>query len=139
MLSRSLLYRLLTRFSCKDEKRALAVCLQRSPCVLIERHTPKACLTDPELKRDLPELCVANFRAFMKCKSGMFDMTKRMTGNAPILTGKYDAPYENLSSGNFDPREEMHKLDILNDNVRKLREMRENAELERGDGASVKR
>lgn len=103
--------------SCQDQKKALAVCLQRSPCVLIERNTPKACVTDPELKKKLPELCVANFMAYMDCKNGYFDMSKRMRGNAPLSTGKYDEIYDNLSSGNFNAQEEMKKLEMLNRNL----------------------
>ncbi|RKP32237.1 hypothetical protein METBISCDRAFT_21752 [Metschnikowia bicuspidata] len=109
--------------SCKDQKKVLAICLQRSPCVLLQRNTPKDCLTDPELKKDLPELCVATFRAFMECKHGFFDMRKRMRGNAPLSTGKYDETYERLSSGNFDPRVEMQKLDMLNLNLAKQRDV----------------
>lgn len=85
--------------------------------MLIERNTPKDCLTKPELLKDLPELCIANFRAFMKCKSGYFDMRKRMRGNAPLSTGKYDETYEKLCSGEFDPAEEMRTLNILNKNL----------------------
>lgn len=85
--------------------------------MLIERNTPKECLTNPELKKDLPELCVASFRSFIECKNGFFDMRKRMRGNAPLSTGKYDETYEKLSSGEFDAREEMRKLDILNKNL----------------------
>lgn len=107
--------------SCKDQKKALAICLQRSPCVLIQRNTPKECLTNPNLKVELPELCVANLKAFMKCKNGMFDMSKRMRGNAPISTGKYDETYDNLSTGNFDPKDEMKKLEVLNRNLSKKR------------------
>ena len=103
-----------TNRTCEDQKKVLAICLQRSPCVLLQRNTPKDCVTGPELKKDLPELCVAAFRAFMKCKHGFFDMRKRMRGNAPLSTGKYDETYESLSSGNFDPRVEMQKLDMLN-------------------------
>ncbi|SGZ53205.1 CIC11C00000001637 [Sungouiella intermedia] len=114
--------------SCKDQKKALAICLQRSPCVLIERNTPKDCLTKPELKKELPELCVANFRAFVECKNGFFDMRKRMRGNAPLSTGKYDDTYDKLSSGDFDAREEMKKLDVLNRNLSKQRQLREEEE-----------
>ncbi|RCK54818.1 hypothetical protein Cantr_04707 [Candida viswanathii] len=114
--------------SCKDQRVALAICLQRSPCVLLERNTPKDCLTNPELKKDLPELCKANFRAFMECKEGMLDMRKRMKGNAPLSTGRYDDTYEKLSSGNFDPREEMRKLDVLNRNLSKAQQAKEEAE-----------
>ncbi|XXZ99465.1 hypothetical protein QA089_001986 [Meyerozyma guilliermondii] len=108
--------------SCKDQKRALAICLQRSPCVLIERNTPSDCLTKPELKKDLPELCVANLQAFLECKNGFFDMRKRMRGNAPLSTGKYDDTYDKLSSGNFDPHEEMRKLEVMNRNLTRKEE-----------------
>lgn len=111
--------------SCKDQKRALAICLQRSPCVLLDRNTPKDCLTDPKLKKELPELCVANFREFMDCRSGVFDMRKRMKGNAPLSTGKYDETYENLSSGNFNASDEMRKLDVLNRNLHKQKQLKE--------------
>jgi cytochrome c oxidase assembly factor 5 len=69
------------------------------------------------LKKDLPELCVANLQAFLECKNGFFDMRKRMRGNAPLSTGKYDDTYEKLSTGNFDPHEEMRKLEVMNRNL----------------------
>lgn len=50
-------------------------------------------------------------------------MRKRMRGNAPLSTGKYDDTYENLSSGNFNAREEMKKLEMLNLNLAKQREI----------------
>ncbi|AHY79022.1 AQG_2a_G0030360.mRNA.1.CDS.1 [Saccharomyces cerevisiae] len=100
--------------SCKDQKKAVAICLQRSPCVMIERHNPQECLDNPELNKDLPELCIAQMKAFLDCKRGIVDMTKRFTGNAPLSTGKYDQQYENLCKGKFDPREEMEKLKLLN-------------------------
>lgn len=84
---------------------------------MIERNTPKDCLRKPELKKDLPELCIAHFMTYMECKNGYFDMTKRMKGNAPLSTGKYDQAYENLSSGNFNARDEMKKLELLNRNL----------------------
>lgn len=102
--------------------------------MLLDRNTPKDCLTKPELKKELPELCVANFRAFMECKNGMFDMRKRMKGNAPLSTGKYDHTYEKLSSGDFDPKEEMRKLDVLNRNLSKQRQAMEAAERARVAG-----
>lgn len=108
--------------------------MQRSPCVLIERNTPKDCLTKPELKKNLPELCVANFRAFMDCKSGFFDMRKRIKGNAPLSTGKYDEIYEKLSTGDFDPHEEMRKLDVLNRNLAKQQQIKEEKERARLNG-----
>lgn len=101
--------------SCKDQKTAVAICLQRSPCVLIERHTPKECLETPELARELPNLCIQQFRAFLDCKRGMVDMRKRIKGNGPLSTGRYDEQYERLSTGQFDPREEMDKLRRLDE------------------------
>lgn len=82
-------------------------------------------MSDPDLKKDLPELCKAQFRAFMECKNGMFDMRKRMRGNAPSSTGKYDETFDNLSTGNFDPREEMRKLDVLNRNLSRQQQAQE--------------
>ncbi|SCU91360.1 LAME_0E12200g1_1 [Lachancea meyersii CBS 8951] len=99
--------------SCNDQRKAVAICLQRSPCVLIERNTPKQCLEDPNLSKDLPELCMAQMKAFLECKRGMVDMKKRFRGNGALSTGKYDQQYDNLSSGNFDAREELHKLETL--------------------------
>ncbi len=64
----------------------------------------------------------------MECKEGMLDMRKRMRGNAPLSTGRYDETYDNLSSGNFDPREEMRKLDVLNRNLSKAQQAKEEAE-----------
>lgn len=52
-------------------------------------------------------------------------MRKRMRGNAPLSTGKYDDTYEKLSSGEFDAREEMRKLDLLNKNLSKEKVYRE--------------
>lgn len=82
-------------------------------------------MSDPDLKKDLPELCKAQFRAFMECKNGMFDMRKRMRGNAPLSTDKYDETFDNLSTGNFDPREEMRKLDVLNRNLSRQQQAQE--------------
>ncbi|CUS20953.1 LAQU0S02e02168g1_1 [Lachancea quebecensis] len=105
--------------SCNDQRKAVAVCLQRSPCVLIQRNTPKKCLEDPELSKDLPELCMAQMKAFLECKRGMVDMTKRFRGNGALSTGKYDQQYENLSTGHFDAREELRKLEVLSSHDKK--------------------
>lgn len=102
--------------SCKDQKKAVAICLQRSPCVMIQRHKPQECLDNPKLNKDLPELCIAQMKAFLDCKSGMVDMSKRMKSNGPLSTGKYDQQYEDLCKGNFDPREELKKLEEMNSN-----------------------
>ncbi|KAH3900507.1 probable Mitochondrial protein PET191 [Saccharomycodes ludwigii] len=99
--------------SCNDQRKAVAICLQRSPCVMIKRNTPKKCLEDPDLKKDLPELCIAQMKAFLECKRGMVDMTKRFRGNGALSTGKYDQQYEKLCSGDFNPHAEMKKLELL--------------------------
>lgn len=64
----------------------------------------------------------------MECRNGMFDMRKRMKGNAPLSTGKYDDTYENLSTGNFEAHEEMKKLEVLNKNLSRQRLLREEQE-----------
>ncbi|CDO95115.1 unnamed protein product [Kluyveromyces dobzhanskii CBS 2104] len=99
--------------SCNDQRKAVAICLQRSPCVLIERHTPKQCIEDPKLSKDLPDLCMAQMKAFLDCKRGIVDMTKRFRGNGALSTGKYDEQYEKLSTGNFNAKEEYEKLKLL--------------------------
>ena len=48
-----------------------------------------------------------------------------MRGNAPLSTGKYDETFDNLSTGNFDPREEMRKLDVLNRNLSRQQQAQE--------------
>ena len=45
-----------------------------------------------------------------------------MRGNAPLSTGKYDDTYDKLSSGNFDPHEEMRKLEVMNRNLTRKEE-----------------
>lgn len=100
--------------SCKDQLKQVAICLQRSPCVMIQRHTPKECVENEALHNDLPELCKAQLATFLECKRGIVDMSKRIRGNGTLSTGRYDEQYERLSTGKFDPREEMNKLKLLN-------------------------
>ena len=102
--------------SCKDQLKQVAICLQRSPCVMIERNTPKECVSNPELAKELPDLCKAQLSTFLECKRGIVDMRKRIRGNGTLSTGKYDEQYEKLSKGDFDPREEMKKLKTLDSN-----------------------
>ncbi|ODV58611.1 Pet191p ASCRUDRAFT_77846 [Ascoidea rubescens DSM 1968] len=99
--------------SCKDQRYKMAICLQRSPCVLIERHTPKECVQNQELLKTLPSICLAQMKEFMDCKRGIIDKSKRFTGNGPLSSGKYDEHFENFSKGNLDPVEEYHKLKYL--------------------------
>ncbi|KAG5357956.1 Mitochondrial protein [Yarrowia sp. B02] len=93
--------------SCKDIRTNVAICLQRSPCVMVQRNTPKDCLTKPELVKDMPEECVLLMNSFLACRRGMVDMTKRFRGNAPLSTGKFDDKYEKISTGHFNPEDEL--------------------------------
>lgn len=95
--------------SCKDLRDAVALCLQRSDCVLIERHTPKECLQDPVLNKTLPEPCYVHFLRYMDCKRGQADRSKRFIGNGPMSNGKYEKDLELLRTGNFDPAVELEK------------------------------
>ncbi|KAK9235493.1 cytochrome c oxidase assembly protein PET191-domain-containing protein [Lipomyces kononenkoae] len=100
--------------SCKDIRTGLALCLQRSPCVLIDRHTPTECMENPELRKDLPEQCLARMRSYAQCRRGIFDMSrKRFRGNGPLSTGIYDEEYERISKGEFDPATELDKVSKL--------------------------
>lgn len=83
---------------------------------MIERNTPKECATNPKLADELPDLCKAQLSTFLECKRGIVDMRKRIRGNGTLSTGKYDEQYSRLSTGDFDPREEMNKLKSLNSN-----------------------
>ncbi|KAK9452964.1 cytochrome c oxidase assembly protein PET191-domain-containing protein [Dipodascopsis uninucleata] len=96
--------------SCKDIRTGLALCLQRSPCVLIDRHTPSECMADPELRKDLPPQCLSRMRSYAQCRRGIFDMRRRFRGNGPLSTGIYNEDYERLSSGDFDAKEELEKV-----------------------------
>lgn len=77
---------------------------------MIDRHTPKECVTDDKLQAELPEQCRMQLKAFLNCKRGMVDMRKRFRGNAPLSTGKYDEKLDQLSSGDFNAEEEQRLL-----------------------------
>lgn len=62
---------------------ALALCLQQSDCVLIERNKPSDCLRPP-LVDTLPTRCRQLKKGYGDCKRGMVDMRKRFRGNQPI-------------------------------------------------------
>lgn len=96
--------------NCKDLRDAVALCLQRSECVLIERHTPKECFTDPELSKHLPQPCYVHILRYMDCRRGMADRTKRLRGNGPLSSGKYEADLQMMKRGDFDPETELEKL-----------------------------
>lgn len=64
---------------------ALALCLQNSDCVMIDRNKPADCLRPP-LVDTLPTQCQQLKRGYGQCKRGMVDMRKRFRGNNPIST-----------------------------------------------------
>ncbi|KAJ5653242.1 Mitochondrial protein, partial [Penicillium lividum] len=66
---------------------ALAQCLQESDCIMVQRHTPRECLSSP-LAEELPTKCQQLKKGFSECKRGMIDMRKRFRGNHPISMGK---------------------------------------------------
>ncbi|KAK9467932.1 cytochrome c oxidase assembly protein PET191-domain-containing protein [Lipomyces arxii] len=99
--------------SCKDVRTGLALCLQRSPCVLIDRHTPTECLKDPELRKNLPPQCLARMRGYAQCRRGIMDMRRRFRGNGPLSTGIYDDDFERLSTGDYDLDTELEKVNKL--------------------------
>jgi hypothetical protein len=54
--------------SCKDLRNAVAICLQRSKCVMLDRNTPQKCLEDPELMKTLPEKCLLQYYEYLECR-----------------------------------------------------------------------
>ncbi|CAL5871780.1 uncharacterized protein PFLUO_LOCUS6033 [Penicillium psychrofluorescens] len=73
--------------SCRDIREALAQCLQESDCIMVQRHTPRECLSSP-LAEELPTKCQQLSRGLSECKRGMVDMRKRFRGNQPIALSK---------------------------------------------------
>ncbi|KAJ5958277.1 Cytochrome c oxidase [Penicillium vulpinum] len=73
--------------SCNDIRKALAQCLQESDCIMVQRHTPRECLTSP-LAEELPMRCQQLRKGFSECKRGLVDMRKRFRGNQPIAVAK---------------------------------------------------
>ncbi|KAF9891185.1 hypothetical protein FE257_004749 [Aspergillus nanangensis] len=73
--------------SCNDIRDALAQCLQESECIMVQRHTPRECLSDP-LVDQLPMKCQQLRKGFSECKRGMIDMRKRFRGNQPLQMTK---------------------------------------------------
>ncbi|CAI7642284.1 unnamed protein product [Penicillium bialowiezense] len=69
--------------SCNDIRKALAQCLQESDCIMVQRHTPRECLSSP-LAEELPMRCQQLRKGFSECKRGLIDMRKRFRGNQPI-------------------------------------------------------
>ncbi|KKK25172.1 hypothetical protein P175DRAFT_0498407 [Aspergillus ochraceoroseus IBT 24754] len=73
--------------SCNAIRDALAQCLQQSDCIMVQRHTPRECLTEP-LVDELPMRCQQLRKGFSECKRGLIDMRKRFRGNAPLSMSK---------------------------------------------------
>ncbi|CEL02967.1 cytochrome c oxidase assembly protein PET191-domain-containing protein [Aspergillus insuetus] len=73
--------------SCAALRDALAQCLQQSDCIMVQRHTPRECLSAP-LADDLPVKCQQLRKGFGECKRGLIDMRKRFRGNAPLQMNK---------------------------------------------------
>jgi len=96
--------------SCKDLRDAVALCLQRSECVLVERHSPKECLENPELNRDLPQQCYTHFLRYLDCKRGQADRSRRFVGNGPKSVGKFEHDLELMRKGDFNPQHELDQL-----------------------------
>ncbi|PYH98696.1 short chain dehydrogenase [Aspergillus ellipticus CBS 707.79] len=69
--------------SCQDIRKALAQCLQESDCIMVQRRTPRECLSDPYVE-GLPMRCQQLRKGFGECKRGLVDMRKRFRGNQPI-------------------------------------------------------
>ncbi|KAJ5181080.1 Cytochrome c oxidase [Penicillium cf. griseofulvum] len=82
--------------SCNDIRQALAQCLQESDCIMVQRHSPRECLSSP-LAEELPVKCQQLRKGFSECKRGLIDMRKRFRGNQPISVSR-DA--ESGKSGN---------------------------------------
>ncbi|ORY87095.1 cytochrome c oxidase assembly protein PET191-domain-containing protein [Protomyces lactucae-debilis] len=69
--------------SCRDIRDAIATCLFESECVKAG-HPGNECLSNPELRAQVPEQCLLLLKNFYDCKRGLLDMRKRFRGNAPI-------------------------------------------------------
>ncbi|KAL3473926.1 cytochrome c oxidase assembly protein PET191-domain-containing protein [Aspergillus californicus] len=90
--------------SCHALRDALAQCLQQSDCIMVQRHTPRECLSEP-LVDELPVKCQQLRKGFGECKRGLIDMRKRFRGNAPLqslakdVDGGKPAPPQQLYAG----------------------------------------
>ncbi|KAI9930002.1 hypothetical protein ASPWEDRAFT_35256 [Aspergillus wentii DTO 134E9] len=73
--------------SCNDIRDALAQCLQESDCIMVQRHTPRECLSSPHAE-ELPMKCQQLRKGFSECKRGLIDMRKRFRGNQPLSLSK---------------------------------------------------
>ncbi|KAI9045339.1 PET191 family protein [Aspergillus affinis] len=73
--------------SCRDIRDALAQCLQESDCIMVQRRTPRECLSSPYAE-ELPTKCQQLRKGYGECKRGMIDMRKRFRGNQPIAINK---------------------------------------------------
>ncbi|KAL5003625.1 cytochrome c oxidase assembly protein PET191-domain-containing protein [Aspergillus recurvatus] len=85
--------------SCAALRDALAQCLQQSDCIMVQRHTPRECLSEPLLEQ-LPMKCQQLRKGFGECKRGLIDMRKRFRGNAPLnMTSEKSGTSQQLYAG----------------------------------------
>ncbi|KAL6238053.1 hypothetical protein BDW75DRAFT_202457 [Aspergillus navahoensis] len=85
--------------SCAALRDALAQCLQQSDCIMVQRHTPRECLSEPLLEQ-LPMKCQQLRKGFGECKRGLIDMRKRFRGNAPLnMTKENSGTSQQLYAG----------------------------------------
>ncbi|OJJ48378.1 hypothetical protein ASPZODRAFT_92930 [Penicilliopsis zonata CBS 506.65] len=75
--------------SCHQIRDALAECLQQSDCIMVQRHTPRECLSAPYVD-ELPVKCQQLRKGFSECKRGLIDMRKRFRGNQPLGSSKIE-------------------------------------------------
>lgn len=65
--------------SCREIRAELAKCMQKSDCVLINRHTVSECLMDKELfDAQVPDECHRLRRSFYNCRRGMVSSPRWM-------------------------------------------------------------
>ncbi|KAJ3181129.1 hypothetical protein HDU85_003834 [Gaertneriomyces sp. JEL0708] len=66
--------------TCEPFYKDLLACLLKSKCVLVERHTPKECLS-PVFDEDLVSAeCRRAQRAYIECKTSIMNPRKRFRG-----------------------------------------------------------
>lgn len=96
--------------SCNDLRDQVALCLQRSECVIVQRHTPHECITNKDLVKTLPQSCAMYMYRYLECKRRLADRSSRFRGNGPLSTGKYAEDLRRMSSGDYDPQTELSRL-----------------------------
>ncbi|OJJ72508.1 hypothetical protein ASPBRDRAFT_42210 [Aspergillus brasiliensis CBS 101740] len=82
--------------SCQEIRNALAQCLQESDCIMVQRRSPRECLSEPYVD-ELPMRCQQLRKGFSECKRGLIDMRKRFRGNQPISVSTTEGGSSNQS------------------------------------------